>query len=85
MNFAVKPTGSPISSSSLKSCDVIKAPLDVQTPLMPVDDGLSPTSLGSVVAGGDAKRMKYGNAGPTMDSLDCVRQDQVSEGLLYQS
>ncbi|XP_078151911.1 beta-amylase 2 isoform X2 [Carex rostrata] len=78
VNFAVKPTGSPISSSSLKSCDVIKAPLDVQTPLMPVDDGLSPASLDSVVASGDAKRMKYGNAGPTMDSLDCVRQDQIS-------
>lgn len=63
----------------------MKAPLDLHTPLIPGDNGLSPASLDSVVAGGDAKRMKFGNAGPTIDSLDCVGQDQVSEGLLYQS
>jgi hypothetical protein len=63
----------------------MKAPLDVPTPVMPIDNGLSPASLDSVVAGGDAKRMKYGNAGHTVDSLYCGGQDQVSEGLLYQS
>jgi hypothetical protein len=44
----------------------MKAPLDVPIPLMPIDDGLSPASLDSVVAGGVAKRMKYSNAGPTV-------------------
>ncbi|KAJ4807009.1 Beta-amylase [Rhynchospora pubera] len=79
VNFAVKSAESPISSSSLRSCPVTKAQ-DVHTPLMPVEveDGLSSASLDSVVAGGNAKRMKYVNADPTMESLDHVAHDQIS-------
>ncbi|KAJ3694019.1 hypothetical protein LUZ60_009499 [Juncus effusus] len=75
VNYGVQSIESPISSSSLQNC-AMRASLESHLPLISIEDGLSPVSLDSVVAGTDSKRIKFGN---TIDSPDFVEEDQMMQ------